>query len=145
MSLARRALKDKFPTPTVPLTTVLPNRQVFLPDSVYRRMNDSKETSQNKIEKLKLVLLYAPFLALLGSDRNIYTSFPRFLFIIAQFISFYLLFFMFHKLQVVLDGWLNVHRSITLIEFQLDAQNSYIYIYIYNTFIKISVNKKGPT
>jgi len=35
LSLARRALKDKFPTPTVPLTAVLPNRQVFLPDSVY--------------------------------------------------------------------------------------------------------------
>ena len=35
LSLARRALKDKFPTPTVPLTTVLQNRQVFLPDPVY--------------------------------------------------------------------------------------------------------------
>ena len=35
LSLARRALKDKFPTPTVPLTAVLPNRQVFLPDPVY--------------------------------------------------------------------------------------------------------------
>jgi hypothetical protein len=35
MSFARRALKDKFPMPTVPLTTVLPNRQVFLPDPVY--------------------------------------------------------------------------------------------------------------
>jgi len=34
LSLARRALKDKFPTPTVPLTAVLPNRQVFLPDPV---------------------------------------------------------------------------------------------------------------
>jgi len=34
LSLARRALKDKFPTPTVPLTGVLPNRQVFLPDPV---------------------------------------------------------------------------------------------------------------
>jgi len=34
LSLARRALKDKFPTPTVPLTTVLQNRQVFLPDPV---------------------------------------------------------------------------------------------------------------
>ena len=34
LSFARRALKDKFPTPTVPLTTVLPNRQVFLPDPV---------------------------------------------------------------------------------------------------------------
>jgi len=27
--------KDKFLTPTVPLTTVLPNRHVFLPDPVY--------------------------------------------------------------------------------------------------------------
>ena len=34
LSLARRTLKDKFPTPTVPLTTVLPYRQVFLPDPV---------------------------------------------------------------------------------------------------------------
>jgi hypothetical protein len=33
-SLAKRALMDKFPTPTVPLTTVLQNRQVFLPDPV---------------------------------------------------------------------------------------------------------------
>jgi len=30
----RPALKNKFPTPMVPLTTVLQNRQVFLPDSV---------------------------------------------------------------------------------------------------------------
>ena len=35
LSLARRALKDKFPTRTVPLRTVLPNHQVFLPDPVY--------------------------------------------------------------------------------------------------------------
>ena len=34
LNLARRALKDKFPTPTAPLTTVLQNRQVFLPDPV---------------------------------------------------------------------------------------------------------------
>jgi hypothetical protein len=34
LSLARRALKDKFPTPTVSLTTVLPNHHVFLPDPV---------------------------------------------------------------------------------------------------------------
>ena len=34
LSLARRALKDKFPTPTIPLTAVLPNRQVSLPDPV---------------------------------------------------------------------------------------------------------------
>jgi len=34
LSFARRALKDKFPMPTVLLTAVLPNRQVFLPDPV---------------------------------------------------------------------------------------------------------------
>jgi len=33
------------------------------------------------------------------------------------------------------DDWPTVHRSITLINFQLDAQNSYLFIY--NTFIKI--------
>jgi hypothetical protein len=35
LSLARRALKNKFPTPTVSLTNVLQNRQVFLPDPVF--------------------------------------------------------------------------------------------------------------
>jgi len=35
----------------------------------------------------------------------------------------------------ILDDGLTVHRSITLIDFQLDAQNSYLFIY--NTFIKI--------
>jgi hypothetical protein len=35
LSLARRAFKDKFPTPTVLLTTVLQNRQVFLPDPAH--------------------------------------------------------------------------------------------------------------
>jgi len=35
LSLARRSLKDKFPTPTVPFTTVLQNHQVFLPDPVH--------------------------------------------------------------------------------------------------------------
>jgi len=34
-----------------------------------------------------------------------------------------------------LDDWLTVHRSITLVDFQLDAQNSYLFLY--NTFIKI--------
>jgi hypothetical protein len=34
LSLAIRALKNKFPKPTVPLKTVLQNRQVFLPDPV---------------------------------------------------------------------------------------------------------------
>jgi hypothetical protein len=37
--------------------------------------------------------------------------------------------------EVNLDGWLTVHRSITLVNFQLDAQNPYLFIY--NTFIKI--------
>ena len=32
------------------------------------------------------------------------------------------------------DDWLTVHRSITLVDFQLDEQNSYLFIY--NTFIK---------
>jgi len=41
LSFARRALKDKFPTPKVPLTTVLQNRQVFLPDPVYTRLKSS--------------------------------------------------------------------------------------------------------
>jgi len=38
-------------------------------------------------------------------------------------------------LVAILDDWLTVHRSITLVDFQLDAQNSYLFIY--NTFIKI--------
>ena len=34
-----------------------------------------------------------------------------------------------------LDDWLTMHRSITLVDLQLDAQNSYLFTY--NTFIKI--------
>jgi len=34
-----------------------------------------------------------------------------------------------------IDDWLTVHRSITLVDLQLDAQNSYLFTY--NTFIKI--------
>jgi hypothetical protein len=37
------------------------------------------------------------------------------------------------KQLYLLDGWLTVHRSMTLIDFQLDAQN--YYLFIYNTFI----------
>ena len=33
-----------------------------------------------------------------------------------------------------LDGWLTVHPSITLVDFQFDAQNSYLFTY--NTFIR---------
>jgi hypothetical protein len=35
----------------------------------------------------------------------------------------------------ILDDWLTVHRSITLVDLKLDAQNSYLFTY--NTFIKI--------
>ena len=35
LSIARRALRDKFPMPTVPLTAVLQNRQVFLLDPIF--------------------------------------------------------------------------------------------------------------
>ena len=38
LSLARRALKDKFAMPVVPLTTVLQNHQVFLPDPIDKLM-----------------------------------------------------------------------------------------------------------
>jgi hypothetical protein len=34
LRVARRMPKDKFPTPTVPLTAVLTNNQVFLPGPV---------------------------------------------------------------------------------------------------------------
>ena len=34
-----------------------------------------------------------------------------------------------------LDDWLTVHRSITLVDLQLDAQNCYLFTY--NTFIVI--------
>ena len=38
------------------------------------------------------------------------------------------------QLFVNVDDWLTVHRSITLVDLQLDAQNSYLFTYI--TFIK---------
>jgi len=42
----------------------------------------------------------------------------------------------FRQYTVNLDDWLTVlHRSITLVDLQLDAQNSYLFTY--NTFIKI--------
>jgi len=40
-----------------------------------------------------------------------------------------------NTLLVNLDDWLTLHRSITLTDLQLDAQNSYLFTY--NTFIKI--------
>jgi hypothetical protein len=41
-SLTKRTLKDKFPTPTVPLTVVLPNHQVFLLDPVLLYLTEIK-------------------------------------------------------------------------------------------------------
>ena len=41
LSLVRKALKDIFPTPTVPLTAVLPNRQAFLPNPVHFQLKCS--------------------------------------------------------------------------------------------------------
>ena len=38
-------------------------------------------------------------------------------------------------LIILLDDWLTVHHSITLVDLQLDAQNSCLFTY--NTFIKI--------
>ena len=38
-------------------------------------------------------------------------------------------------IESILDDWLTVHRSITLFDLQLDAQNSYLFTY--NTFTKI--------
>jgi len=37
------------------------------------------------------------------------------------------------RLIVNLDDWLTVHRSVTLVDVQLDAQNSYLFTC--NTFI----------
>jgi len=42
---------------------------------------------------------------------------------------------MYQLTNVNLDYWLTMHRSITLVDLQLDAQNSYLLTY--NTFIKI--------
>ena len=40
-----------------------------------------------------------------------------------------------NSLLMTVDDWLTVHRSITLVDLQLDAQNSYLFTY--NTYIKI--------
>ena len=37
--------------------------------------------------------------------------------------------------EINLDDWLTMHRSITLVDLQLCAQNSYLFTY--NTFIKV--------
>jgi hypothetical protein len=48
MSLTRRALKDKFPMPTVPLTAVLSNRQVFLVDPAYIKFTPEQATKAQR-------------------------------------------------------------------------------------------------
>jgi len=45
--------------------------------------------------------------------------------------------------QKILDDWLTVNRSITLVDLQLDAQNSYLFTY--NRFIKIRLRKNFLT
>jgi len=45
LSLARWALEDIFPTPTVPITAVLQNRQVFQQDPVYRKSRSTSSCS----------------------------------------------------------------------------------------------------
>jgi len=37
--------------------------------------------------------------------------------------------YLFVDIKKFLDGWLTVQRSITLVDFQLDAQNSYLFTY----------------
>jgi hypothetical protein len=44
LNLARRVLKSKFPTPTIPLRTVLPNCHVFLSDPVPVNVAPSSHT-----------------------------------------------------------------------------------------------------
>jgi hypothetical protein len=60
--------------------------------------------------------------------------------VIIVFIQFYFDLFVLVHLSCLfsianLDDWLTVHRSIILVDLQLDAQNSYLFTY--NTFIKI--------
>ena len=47
LSLARRALKDKFSTLTVPLTAALPNRQVFVPNPIFIHLSFLHKTGSN--------------------------------------------------------------------------------------------------
>jgi spermidine synthase len=60
LSLARRVLKDKFPKPTVPLTTVLLNRQVFLSDSVYAimQLDVIKKKKKRALQFWNLIEIY---------------------------------------------------------------------------------------
>ena len=44
----------------------------------------------------------------------------------------------FSDIVVVLDDWLTVYRSITLVNFQLDAQNSYLFAYNTRHLLKSS-------
>ena len=56
LCLARRALKNKFSTPTVPLTAALPNRQVFLPDPLLIHLPFLHQTGSNNtlgVNKIK--------------------------------------------------------------------------------------------
>ena len=67
LSLARRALKDKFPTPTVPLTAVLPNHQLFLPDPVHKSKVCKIHVSVN-------ILIFVPVFGV-SAKHNFYFPF----------------------------------------------------------------------
>ena len=54
LSLARRALKDKFPMPMVPLTTVLQNRRVFLSDPIYRVSQEEGTKFRESVSYVKI-------------------------------------------------------------------------------------------
>jgi hypothetical protein len=75
LSIARRALKDKFPTPTVPLTAVLHNHCVFLPDPVlsfftgrykYVAMHSSCYFSHFCVSILQIKTKQNPYLCLIN-------------------------------------------------------------------------------
>jgi hypothetical protein len=52
LTLARRDVKDKFPTPTVQFTAVLQNRQVFLPDPIGAAIPGYRNVIKREAEKV---------------------------------------------------------------------------------------------
>jgi len=56
LRIARRALKDKFPTPTVPLTAVLQNRQAFLPDPILCDMSSYSKFIKKTLKPVDKVM-----------------------------------------------------------------------------------------
>ena len=82
----------------------------------------------------RLFVCWYRLLLVVWSCRFYYSRWPH------CFIQFYFDLFLLVYLSCLfcianLDDWLTVHRSITLVNFEFDAQNSYLFIY--NKFIKI--------